>query len=167
MKAISTPTIGDLFARLPSRWRAHAFKAMRLYPPYFGAKVRVDYVSPERRVFEVSMRLTATNRNFVGTHFGGSLYSMCDPFYMLILMENLGPEFVVWDKVAKIRFLSPGRGTVRARFEITEEEIRRIHRAAGSQAKVEPEFETTITDARGRPVARVEKTLHVRRKGRL
>lgn len=56
----------------------------------------------------------------MGTHFGGSLYAMCDPFYMWILMENLGKDFIVWDKAATIRFKKPGTGTVNAEFEISK-----------------------------------------------
>jgi acyl-coenzyme A thioesterase PaaI-like protein len=90
-------------------------RMMSAYPPYLGAGVRVTSISPDVRTVEVEMPLTPLNRNYVGTHFGGSLYSMCDPFFMLILMENLGPDYVVWDKSATVHFLRPGRGKVRAR----------------------------------------------------
>ncbi len=56
-------------------------RAMRYYPPYFGARIRVTRADARLREIEVEMKLSAWNRNYVGTHFGGSLYSMCDPFY--------------------------------------------------------------------------------------
>lgn len=139
------------------------FRLLSLYPPYLGAGIRVTAVSKDLRTIDVAMRLGHLNQNYVGTQFGGSLYSMCDPFLMLILIENLGPDFVVWDKAAHIRFLKPGRGTVRARFEVSAERIDEIRQAA-EHGKVEPEFEVEVTDASGEAVARVHKTLYVRRK---
>lgn len=115
------------------------------------------------------MKLHWWNRNYVGTHFGGSLYTMCDPFYMLLLMEALGRDYIVWDKRASIRFLKPGRGTVRARFHIPEERVEEIRREADavdreSPAKVEPTFTVDVVDEDGEAVARVEKLLYVRKK---
>jgi Domain of unknown function (DUF4442) len=83
-------------------------RLLNLYPPYIGAGVRVK-TSPDLRTFEVRMRLRWWNRNVEGTHFGGSLYSMCDPFFMMILIEALGGGYVVWDKSATIRFRRPRR----------------------------------------------------------
>ena len=110
------------------------------------------------------MKLTWWNRNYVGTHYGGSLYSMCDPFFMLILIEQLGPGYVVWDKSARIEFRRPGRGTVRARFEIPASRVEEIRRAADAGGKVEPIFRTEIVDEAGVAVATVEKLLYVRRR---
>ena len=81
------------------------------------------------------MKLRWWNRNYVGTQFGGSLYSMCDPFFMLILVEALGPRYVVWDKAATIRFRRPGRGTVHATFHIPQERIDEIRAAADARRK--------------------------------
>src|ERR1700756_4653555 len=92
-------------------------------PPYLGAGVRVRLAAKDLSRVEVEMRLTPWNRNFVGTHFGGSLYSMCDPFLMLMLMARLGPEYVVWDKSAAIEFIRPGRGTVAATFELPQARV--------------------------------------------
>ena len=87
--------------------------ALNFYPPYLGAGVKVRHISSDFREVRVSMGLTWYNRNYVRTQFGGSLYSMTDPFYMLMLMENLGRDYVVWDKAAHIEFVSPGKGTDR------------------------------------------------------
>jgi acyl-coenzyme A thioesterase PaaI-like protein len=92
------------------------FRLLNLWPPYLGAGVRVVDVGEGGRSFEIELRLRWWNRNYVGVQFGGSLYSMCDPFFMAILMEALGPGYVVWDKAGAVRFLRPGRSTVRARF---------------------------------------------------
>lgn len=110
------------------------------------------------------MRLRRWNANYVGTHFGGSLYAMCDPFFMLILIEQLGREYVVWDKAATIRFRRPGTGTVRATFHIPEERIAEIRAAAGRDGKVEPTFRVDVINEKGEVVADVEKLVYVRRK---
>ncbi len=142
--------------------RLRLFRLLNLYPAYMGAGVRVK-VSPDLRTFAVRMRLRWWNRNFVGTHFGGSLYSMCDPFFMLILIAALGRGYVVWDKAATIRFRRPGRGTVSATFHIPQERIDEIRAAADAGGKVEPVFQVNVMDERGEVVAEVEKLLYVRR----
>ena len=104
------------------------------------------------------------NRNYVGTHFGGSLYSMCDPWFMVMLIENLGPNYIVWDKAATIRFKKPGRGVVKASFHIPAERVEEIKTQADTQGKVEPEFHAVVTDSEGNVVAEVDKLLYVRKK---
>ena len=120
-----------------------------LYPPYLGAGVRVTRATPDLRLIEVEMRLWPWNRNLVGTHFGGSLFSMADPFFMIMLIDQLGPGYSVWDKAGAIRFRRPGRGTVRARFEIPPERLEEIRRAADAGGKVEPTFSVSSLDAEG------------------
>jgi acyl-coenzyme A thioesterase PaaI-like protein len=136
---------------------------MSLYPPYLGAGIRVK-VSDDLRTFKTQMRLTFWNRNYVGTHFGGSLYTMCDPFFMLILVEALGRQYVVWDKAAAIRFRRPGKGTVRATFHIPQEKVDEIRADADRDGKTEPVFSVNILDEQGEVVAEVEKRIYVRRK---
>ena len=141
--------------RLLLRW-------MSVYPPYVGAGVRVRVVGRAPLVFETRMKLRWWNRNYVGTHYGGSLYTMCDPFHMLILIDALGSEFVVWDKAATIRFRRPGRGTVRARFEIPPPRIDEIRSQARAAGRAEPSFTARVLDAAGEVVAEVEKLVSVR-----
>jgi len=139
-------------------------RRINLYPPYLGAGVRITRVSEDFRNVEVEMPLRFYNRNYVGTHFGGSLYSMCDPFYMLMLINILGPGYIVWDKAATIRFKKPGKGLVRASFHIGEEQIAGIRAAAETQHKVEPQFQVVIKDAEDNVVAEIDKLLYVRKK---
>lgn len=140
------------------RW---LIRLLNFYPPYLGAGVRVR-VTPDFRTFDVRMKLRWWNRNYVGTQFGGSLYTMCDPFYMLILLDALGRGYVVWDKAATIRFRRPGTGTVHATFHISEERIREIREAADRGEKVEPVFTVEVRDGQGEVIAEVEKLLYVR-----
>ncbi|WP_028009580.1 DUF4442 domain-containing protein [Solimonas flava] len=137
---------------------------LNLYPPYLFTGIRVDRVSADYSEINVSMTLRWYNRNAVGTQFGGSLYAMADPFLMLMTMRQIGPDHIVWDKSAQIDFIAPGRGTVYARFRMPPAEIERLRREAARGQAVLPEYRVDITDGDGKLVARVLKTLYVRRK---
>ena len=137
---------------------------MCFYPPYIGAGVRVRHISDDFRDVQVSMGLGWYNRNYVGTQFGGSLYSMVDPFYMLMLMENLGRHYIVWDKAADIDFISPGKGPVYAEFHLDDALLDEIRQQTATGKKCLPRLQVDIRDAAGELVARVDKTLYVRLK---
>lgn len=137
---------------------------MSFYPPYLGAGVKVSVVDEAELVLKVSMPLKMTNKNYVGVHFGGSLYSMVDPFYMLILMNKLGRDYLVWDKKASIHFKKPGKGTVSALFVITSEQVKEIKEAVDKHGKWEPEFTVDVKNEDDQVVASVHKTLWVKKK---
>ena len=139
-------------------------RGINLYPPYLGAGVRITRISDDFRYVEVEMPLRFYNRNYFGTHFGGSLYSMCDPFYVLMLANILGKDYIVWDKAASIRFRKPGKGLMKASFHLTEEKIAEIRAAADSQPKVEPQFQIQIKDTEGTVIAEIDKLLYVKKK---
>lgn len=107
------------------------------------------------------MKLHFWNKNYVGTHFGGSMYSMTDPFFMLMLIQNLGKDYIVWDKGATIHFKKPGTGKITARFELSQDQIESIRQAALRDPKVEPVLNVEIKDESGDVVALVEKVLYV------
>lgn len=137
---------------------------LNLYPPFLGAGIRIRRIASDWKAIDVEMKLRWWNRNKVGTHYGGSLYSMTDPFFMLMLIENLGKDYIVWDKSASIRFRKPGRGTVFASFRLSEEQISEIRQALNSQSKVQRVFMVEVKDESGTVIAEVEKLVHVRRK---
>ena len=139
-------------------------RGMHLWPPFLGAGIRLRHMSEDFREAEVELRLGRLNRNAVGTQFGGSLFAMTDPFYAIMLMRNLGRDYLVWDKAACIEYLAPGRGTVRARFALTEARLAEIRAQSAGGEKVLPEFETDVVDAKGEVVARVRRTVYVRLK---
>lgn len=147
-----------------ARKAARLWRLLRFYPPFLGAGIRAKHVAEDLRTIEVEMPLHFWNRNYVGTHFGGSLYSMCDPFFMLMLINNLGPDYIVWDKAATIRFKKPGKGTMRAVFKLSAERLAEIRAQADANGKVEPAFTVQVTDAESNVVAEVEKLLYVRKK---
>jgi acyl-coenzyme A thioesterase PaaI-like protein len=139
-------------------------RLLNLWPPFRAAGIRVREIAPDFRSATVELRMRLLNRNYVGTHFGGTLFAMTDPFFMIMMMKNLGGDYVVWDKSGTVRFLKPARGTVTARFALAEEEIARARAATAQGARHEPVFRVEIVDAAGVVVADVEKTLHIRRK---
>jgi acyl-coenzyme A thioesterase PaaI-like protein len=138
------------------------YRLINLYPPFLGAGIRVLHRQSDDYTIKVQMKLTRLNLNAVGTHFGGSLYAMCDPFFMLLLLEHLGRDYVVWDKAASIQFLKPGRafgGHVPFRRRHTE-----LRAQTDQEGKIEPLFNVDVIDEQGEVVAQVEKRLYLRRK---
>ncbi len=140
-------------------------RGMNFWPPYLFAGIRVTGISPDWRAIDVELRQRRLNMNYVGTHFGGSLFSMTDPFFMLMLMNILPRDYTVWDKSACIDFIRPGTGTLRAEFRISDAMIGQIETATPNDGDVvRPTWTVPITDAAGETVARVDKTLHIRRR---
>ena len=140
--------------------------AMNLWPPFRGAGIRVTAIARDWSTATVELRDRFFNRNFVGTHFGGSLFAMTDPFYVIMLIQRLGRDYVVWDRQSEIEYLRPGRGTVRATLAITPEDVASLRQAALGGARVLRDFSAEIRDAEGELVARVKKQLYVRLKKR-
>lgn len=142
-------------------------KFMSFWPPFVGAGIRVKKVAPHYDFIDVEMKLHFWNSNYVGTHFGGSLYAMTDPFIMLILIQKLGRDYIVWDKAASIQFKKPGKGKVRARFEVSPSQLEDIKQRSAENSKVEPVFKVQVLDEDGEVVAEVEKILYVKRKDKI
>jgi acyl-coenzyme A thioesterase PaaI-like protein len=139
-------------------------RLLNIYAPLRGAGIRLEEVSDDFKRVVVSLDLRWFNVNYVGVHFGGSLYSMTDPFFMLMIMKNLGSNYIVWDKSACIDFIKPGRGKVTATFEINQELIDQLRKQASEGKAILPKFEVTVKDVDGGAVARVTKTLYIKRK---
>ena len=132
-----------------------------LWPCYRGTGARVTYIAADWREVRVRIPLSWRTRNYVGTIFGGSLYAAVDPFYMIMLMKNLGPDVVVWDKAASIRFRKPGRGFLKASFRLDEAELADIRRLLLEQPKVDRTYTVQLVDATGLVHAEVEKVIHI------
>ena len=137
---------------------------INFWPPFLGMGIRIQHIAPAMKAVDVEMKLRFWNANYVGTHFGGSLFAMTDPFYMLMLMANLGQDYIVWDKAATIRYRKPGKGTVRAEFRLSDSQIEDICEKLKTLPKYEPVFSVEVKDEAGVVIAEVEKVLHVRKK---
>lgn len=149
----------------PHSWNPEELLArIDAYAPYVGAGIKVVHVADDASEVRVEMRLTEQNANLVGTHFGGSLYAMVDPHLMILLMARLGPEYVVWDQSATIDFVRPGTGTVRATVRITAAEVEAIRECTADGKRHHPSWTIDVLDESDALVARVEKTLYVRRR---
>lgn len=135
-----------------------------LFPAYRATGARVEYVAHDFREIRIRLPLKLRTRNYVGTIFGGSMYGAVDPVYMLMLIHTLGPEYVVWDKSASIRFRRPGRSTLYARFTLDEAELEAIRAATADGSPTDRVYRVELVDAAGTVHAEVEKTLYVRRR---
>ncbi|HNV15463.1 MAG: DUF4442 domain-containing protein [Actinomycetales bacterium] len=159
LPVLRLPTWQELLGRPESLRRM-----MNVWPPYRFAGIRVLHIEPDYSRALVSLKLTPWNRNYVGTQFGGSLSSMADPFWMLLVMNQLGRDYIVWDQRAEIEFVRPGTGEVRTEFVVDPAVVERIRQAAAGGQKVLEWFENDIVDMSGVLVARVRRQLYVRRK---
>jgi acyl-coenzyme A thioesterase PaaI-like protein len=132
-----------------------------LWPCFRGTGARVSFIASDWSEVRVRLPLSWRTRNYVGTIFGGSLYAAVDPFFMIMLMKNLGPEFVVWDKAATIRFRKPGRSTLTARFRLDASEVAEIRHLLRELPKVDRTYTLQLVDAAGLVHAVVEKVIHI------
>lgn len=153
------PTWSDLLSS-PAAMR----RLMRAWPPYAAAGIRTVEIADDWSRCVMELRLRPWTANFVGTQFGGSMFSMTDPWWMILMMRRLGPGYVVWDKAAEIEFVTPGRGDVRATFELTDEMVAQVRAAADRAEKVLQWYPVDIVGRDGTVVARVRKQLYVRAK---
>lgn len=139
-------------------------QGINLWPPFVGAGIRVTRIARDFREVDVRLNLGLLNRNYFGTQFGGSLYAMTDPFFALMMLQNLGAGYVVWDKAACIQYRKPARGDVFARFRLPKAALARARAATASGDKYEPTFRVRVVDGRGQTVAEIDKTLYIRRR---
>lgn len=139
-------------------------QVLNMYPPLVGAGIRATKLSKDFRYAKITMPLTWYNRNYVGSHYGGSLYSMTDPWYMLMLLNILGNDFVVWDQAASIKYVAPGKSCVTAEFQLEDSLVQSLQEMDLEEKRVF-ELPVDVTDVSGNIVAQVTKTLYVKRKG--
>lgn len=141
-----------------SRWFRRGFN---FFPAYRGTGGRITYIAGDWHEVRIKLPLNWRTRNYVGTIYGGSIYASIDPIYMLMLIKILGPEYIVWDKAAKVRFKRPGRETLYAEFNLSDEEIDEIKRLAENAKSIDRIYDLELKDAKGVPHALIEKTLYV------
>ena len=138
--------------------------AFHLFPPFWGAGIKVKTIANDYKSLRVEMPLRWYNRNIKGTHFGGNLFSMTDPFLMIMLIQVLGKSYDVWDQSSDIRFCKPGTGKVIAHFELSPTLIKDILNKTRDGSKFTPEFIVHITNEAGDTIAVVTKTIYIRKR---
>ncbi|WP_417347667.1 DUF4442 domain-containing protein [Ferrimonas sp.] len=143
---------------------AAAFRRLiNLWPPFLFSSIKLEHLEPDYSYCRVALKERPWNRNINRSHFGGSLFSMTDPIYALLLMGKLGRGYRVWDKAASIDFIKPGKGKLIAEFRVSEEQLAKIREATECGSKHHPEFVVEVIDARGEVVCRLHRTLYVRK----
>jgi len=141
--------------------RRHLFN---LFPAYRGTGARITHIEGDWREIRIELPLNWRTRNYVGTIYGGSMYGAVDPLFMLMLIKNLGPEFVVWDKAGSIDFVKPGRGTLYANAAIERGEIEEIRNLLKVEKSVVRTYAVDLVDTDRNVCVSVEKVLYIRRK---
>ena len=137
---------------------------MNIWPPFLFSGIRIISISDDFREAVIELRDRKLNMNYVGVHFGGAIFAMADPFHMLLAMNILGRGYVIWDKSARIEYLKPGKGTLRAHFRITDEMLADVQSNTTNEGdRYFPEWPVNIADAENVIVARVTKTLYIRK----
>lgn len=137
---------------------------MNVWPPFLFAGIRILEIAPDFRLARVMLKKKTLTSNYVGTLFGGSLFSMTDPFFMVMTLKNLGERYIVWDKRGEIEFVSPGRATVYGTFEITDEDLEDVKINVQRSGKYLKWFEVELKTADGTLVAVVKKQIYFREK---
>ena len=144
--------------------RSYILPFWNLWPPFLFSGIKVIKRSKDMRHIAVKLKLRFWNANFVGTQYGGLIFSMADPFYMVMLIQNLGPSYSIWDKTSTIRFLKPGKTDLFASFDLQESDLALIRKEVDEQSKIEWIRKIEIRDTQGEIVAEVEKTISIKKK---
>ncbi|MBP7376418.1 MAG: DUF4442 domain-containing protein [Pyrinomonadaceae bacterium] len=153
---------------MPESFKSRRFRWMfNFFPAYRGTGGRVAYIADDFHEVRVRLPLSWRTRNYVGTIYGGSIYASVDPIYMLMLIHILGPEYVVWDKAAKIRFKKPGKDTLYVDFQLSSDEIVEIKKLAETERSVDRIYKLELKDKNGVVHAFIEKTLYIDKKSKL
>ena len=139
-------------------------RALNIWPPFWGSGISIQTISSDFQEVNVILKDRFWNRNANRTQYGGSIFSMTDPVFSLMLMGILRDEYFVWDKQSEIDFISPGKTDLQAHFLISNEKIQEIKDHTDNGEKYFPQFEVYIYDKKGKVVARVNRTLYVRKK---
>lgn len=134
------------------------------WPPFWGAGIKIDCISKDYKYARTKLKRRPWTKNIVGTQFGGSIYAMTDPIYMVMLMMTLGRDYIVWDKAANIRFRKPGRTDLIAEFILTDEDINHIKEQLSKADKYDWQKTVHVKDKSGEVVAEIHKVVHVRNK---
>lgn len=135
---------------------------MWLWPPFLGAGIHIIELDDDFTSLTSRLRSSRLSRNNQGTQFGGSILSLTDPFFTIMLLHHLGNEHYVWDRAVEAEFVKPGRTALTAHFSVTPELVAELRAAAAGGDKVLRWLEVEVRDADGDVVARVRKQIYVR-----
>ncbi len=137
---------------------------LNIWPPFLFTGIKVNSLSSDFRYAKVSLKMRAWNKNALGVHFGGSLFAMTDPFYVLMLIARLGKNYYVWDKSADIDYIKPGEGLVTAEFTVNDDFINEVIRETSNGEKFLPSVGVYVKNSEGELIAKVNRQLYIRQK---
>ena len=148
---------------MPESWKTRLARwRLNWFPAYRATGARIEYIAADWREVRIRLPLSWRTRNYVGTIFGGSMSAALDPIYMVMLITLLGPDYVVWDKSATMRFLRPGRSTLRATFRIQDQDLDAISAAVATDGRHDHPFRVDLVDHSGTITASCEKLVSIR-----
>ncbi|WP_225732710.1 DUF4442 domain-containing protein [Nocardia sp. JCM 34519] len=96
-----------------------------MYPQFLFSSVRVRRIATDWTSVEVAHRVRPWNRNANRAAFGGTLFSMTDPFYGIMALGQLGPGYRVWNTCASIEFVTQAVGSSARSWNSTRMSSRR------------------------------------------
>ena len=156
-----TSLLRKVFDKLPTS----VFRiGVNCWLPFLGAGIKVKRISPDFDYVEINLKLHWYNKNYIGTHFGGSIYAMTDAFYVIMLIKKLGRGYIIWDKAATIEYKKPGKGKLTVIFKLNNDEIQLIKNKTDEKGKYVFDIPVYVTDESGDTVAEVTKTIYIRKK---
>jgi hypothetical protein len=134
------------------------------YPVYRRTGARIIYIDDSWQKIRISIPLRIWTRNYYGTISGISMFGGVDPIYMVMLIKLLGPDYVVWDKEAAIRFIKPGRNKLVAEFKINDDELNHIRHTLEAGPSVTRTYHVDLVDAQGTVCASVDKVIYIKKR---
>ena len=135
------------------------------WPPFFWCGIRIRHLNADYQHSRVELKWRPWTKNINRSQYGGSLYSMADPMFALMLYGILGGErYQIWDKSSHIDYIKPGIGRLSADFKISDAQIAEIKHHTEQGKKYFPEFEVEVKDRRREVVCRLRRTLYVRKR---
>jgi acyl-coenzyme A thioesterase PaaI-like protein len=137
---------------------------LNIWPPFLFTGIKVTELSSDFRQAKVRLKMRAWNKNALGVHFGGSLFAMTDPFYVLMILARLGNNYYVWDKSADIDFIKPGEGIVEAEFYVSDDFINEIIEQTRYGEKYQPTVVVYVKNSSNELVAKLNRCLYIRQK---
>ncbi|AFU02935.1 PaaI family thioesterase [Nocardia brasiliensis] len=137
---------------------------LNIWPPLLFSGIRVTEIADDWTTATIRLKVNRLNQNIMGAAFGGSLSAMTGPLFMVLLMQQIGPEYRVWDTEGTIKFIRPGKGTLTSRVTVPPAVVEQIRNETADGAKSLTWFETEIIDAGGATVAVAHRQVYARKK---
>lgn len=131
------------------------------FPIFWSTGAKITYLATDFKEIHIKLPLSWRTRNYVGTIFGGSMFSATDVLYFLLVLKNLGEDYIVWDKASCIRFKKPGKGTLYTKAVLSDEEIELMKTELLNTDKIDRVYFLDLIDETGDICASIEKTIHI------